>query len=41
MRCFIRPEEIADMVLFLCGPGGAKVSGQAIAVDGHTESLTD
>ncbi len=41
LRCFIKPEEIADMVLFLCGPGGAKVSGQALAVDGHTETLAD
>ncbi len=39
MRCFIRPEEIAAMVLFLCSPAGAKITGQAIAVDGHTETL--
>jgi hypothetical protein len=28
------------MVLFLCSDLGANVSGQAIAVDGHTESLS-
>lgn len=28
------PEEIADAVLWLCGPGAGFVTGQAIAVDG-------
>ena len=39
MRTFIDPEEIAAMVLFICSPLGAKVSGQALSVDGHTETL--
>ncbi len=39
MRCFIKPEEIAAMVLFLCSPQGARITGQTIAVDGHTETL--
>ena len=34
-------EDIAAMVAFLAGPGGKKVSGQAIAIDGHTESLAN
>jgi NAD(P)-dependent dehydrogenase (short-subunit alcohol dehydrogenase family) len=41
LRTFIKAEDIANMALFLCGPGGAKISGQALAVDGHTESLSD
>ncbi len=41
MRCFIDAEDIANMAVFLCTPAGAKVSGQAIAVDGHTESLAN
>ena len=41
LRTFIQPEEIAHTVLFLCSPAGAKISGQALAVDGHTESLAD
>ena len=41
MRCFIQPEEIANAVTFLCSPAGAKISGQALSVDGHTESLSD
>ena len=39
MRTFIRAEDIAETALFLCGPGGSKISGQALAVDGHTEAL--
>ncbi len=30
----IRPEEVADTVAWLCGPGAAAINGQAIAVDG-------
>lgn len=41
LRQFTDPEDIAAMVGFLAGPGGAKVSGQAIAIDGHTESLAN
>ena len=36
---FVDPEEIADMCLFLAGPGSRMVSGQAIAVDGHSETF--
>jgi NAD(P)-dependent dehydrogenase (short-subunit alcohol dehydrogenase family) len=31
---FIQPEEIAELVLFLCGKGAASVTGQAISVSG-------
>ena len=36
---FIDPEDIAAMALFICSDAGAKISGQALAVDGNTESL--
>lgn len=39
MRCFIDAKDIAGMALFLCSDAGAKISGQALAVDGHTETL--
>ncbi len=41
LRTFVEPEDIANAAVFLCSPLGAKVSGQAFPVDGHTESLSD
>ena len=38
MRRFIRPEDIAEMAVFLASPHARLVSGQTIAVDGHTEN---
>ena len=35
---FVRPEEIADLCLFLASPAARMISGQAIAIDGHTET---
>ena len=35
---FVDPQEIADMAFFLASPHSAMVTGQAIAVDGHTEA---
>ena len=39
MATFVSPQEIADLVLYLAGPSGRHISGQVIAVDGHTETL--
>lgn len=39
MKCFVTADDMADMVLFLASPGGSKVSGQALPVDGHTSGL--
>jgi len=39
LRCMIKPDDIAAMILFLTSPAGARVSGQEIAIDGHTETL--
>lgn len=39
MGTFIEAEEIANLVLFLCSDAGRHISGQALSVDGHTESL--
>ena len=39
LRTFINSQEVADMILYLCSDSGRSVSGQALAVDGHTETL--
>lgn len=39
LREFIEPESIAREVLFLCSDLGRQITGQAIAVDGDTDSL--
>ena len=39
MRTFVTAEDVAGMVTFLASDKAAKVSGQVVAVDGHTETL--
>ena len=39
MRTFVTHEDVADMVLFLTSDRANRISGQIIAVDGHTETL--
>lgn len=41
MRTFVDAEDVAEMAFFLASDAGAKISGQAIAVDGHTEGLSN
>jgi len=36
---FVEPDEIADMCLFLASPEAKMINGQAIAVDGHLETM--
>lgn len=38
MRSFVRAQDVADMAVFLGSPQTRMVSGQVIAVDGHTEN---
>ncbi len=38
MRTWVTAEDIAAMAVFLASPGARRVSGQIIAVDGHTEN---
>lgn len=40
LRTFVEAQDVANTILFLCSEGGEKISGQAIAVDGHTEGLS-
>ena len=38
LHCFVEPEDIAATALFLCSDAGARITGQAISVDGNTET---
>ena len=39
LHTFVTAQDIADYIIFLCSPAGRKISGQALALDGNTESL--
>ena len=39
LKTFISPEDIAALALFITSSAGARISGQELAVDGHTETL--
>lgn len=39
LRSWVSADDLADMALFLASPAASKVSGQVMAVDGHTESM--
>lgn len=39
MQCYVDPEEIADLIVYLCSDHARHISGQVIGVDGHTETL--
>jgi NAD(P)-dependent dehydrogenase (short-subunit alcohol dehydrogenase family) len=40
LRTFVTCEDVADMVIYLTSPAGQRISGQALAIDGHTEGLS-
>ncbi|MBS0254386.1 MAG: SDR family oxidoreductase [Proteobacteria bacterium] len=40
LRTFATCNDIVEMVRFLVSPAGARISGQALAIDGHTENLS-
>ena len=39
LKTFITPQDIANLALFITSEAGARISGQELAVDGHTETL--
>jgi NAD(P)-dependent dehydrogenase (short-subunit alcohol dehydrogenase family) len=41
LRRFVTADEVANMAVFLASNMGGSISGQAIGVDGHTESLSN
>lgn len=39
LRSWVTADELADTVMYLASPAAAKISGQVLAIDGHTETL--
>ncbi len=39
LRTFVDAADIAQTIVFLASPAASKITGQAIPVDGHTESM--
>ncbi|MEM6943802.1 MAG: SDR family oxidoreductase [Pseudomonadota bacterium] len=39
LRSWVRAEDVAATALWLASPAADRISGQAIAIDGHTETL--
>lgn len=39
MRTFVTTDDVINMALFLCSESGCRISGQALSIDGHTETL--
>lgn len=39
LKSFVTADDLAEMVLFVTSPAGQMISGQALTVDGHTESI--
>ena len=39
MQCYVDPQEISDLIMFLVSDYGKHISGQIIGVDGNTETL--
>ena len=39
LKSWVSTDDLADMVMFLASPQASKITGQVMAVDGHTETL--
>lgn len=39
MRTTVPATDVVNMVYFICSEAGSKISGQALSIDGHTETL--
>lgn len=39
MQCYVDPEEISQLIVFLCSDWAKNISGQIVGVDGNTETL--
>jgi NAD(P)-dependent dehydrogenase (short-subunit alcohol dehydrogenase family) len=41
LRTFVSGQDVADLAVFMASDKGSRISGQAIGLDGHTESLAN
>ncbi len=39
LRTWVTAQDVANSIHFLASPSGRKISGQSLAIDGHTETL--
>jgi len=39
LRSWVTADDLADTALFLASPAARRITGQVLAVDGHTESM--
>jgi NAD(P)-dependent dehydrogenase (short-subunit alcohol dehydrogenase family) len=39
MKTFIQPGEVASLAVFLCSDAARHITGQALTIDGYTETL--
>ena len=39
LKTWVTAEDVANSISFLASDAGAKISGQVMAIDGHTETL--
>ena len=39
MRTFVSTDDVVNLALSICSKAGSKISGQALSVDGYTETL--
>jgi NAD(P)-dependent dehydrogenase (short-subunit alcohol dehydrogenase family) len=37
LRTMVTPDDVAELIMFVCSAAGAKISGQALLVDGNAE----
>jgi NAD(P)-dependent dehydrogenase (short-subunit alcohol dehydrogenase family) len=41
LRSFVDTSDVSNLILYLSSPYGKMISGQAMGIDGHTETLTN
>ena len=39
LRRFVDPQEVADMIVYLCSPSAQSITGQSVAIDADHQTL--